>query len=127
MKYTKQETLKIINEYEILTNYVRERMLDHPDLNPNNRRLGIGDFDIGEVYVIFREYGDRYEDDIQHTVPVSYIWEDDWKEQIIEQNRIRYEAQLKREAEETAHKAAKAEERDFQTYLKLKERFKDKI
>lgn len=121
MKYDEQKIRSIIQEYEDLLIYTHNRMKNHPELS--NSTLDLGEFTIGEFCIQFTEYAKRYEDDSKYTVELSALWEDDWIEKIREANRLKYEAKLKFEAEQAEQKRKLLEEKDYNLYIKLKERF----
>ena len=58
-----------------------------------------------------------------HTIPLCYLWEDDWKEQVqAKRDEEKREAEIRNEAEK-AKKKKEREEARYQSYLDMKEEY----
>lgn len=130
---TSEEYIAAIGGYTFLEKASKELAKDYKDKFVGGKYATLKDLDfdcdeiVGDLEMCFEvNYCGCCPGDYEtYTVPISYLWDDDWagreKEKRAEEQRKREE----RKAEEKAKEDKEREEQRYQNYLKMKEEYEN--
>jgi len=126
-----EENLKLIESYKILHDRMEAIAEDYIRIN-NGREIDTIDsvtIDGEYIEVEGRNYshcgccGDDYE---SYEIPISYLWNPDWREDLREELTKRNLEALKKKEAEKKEKERKDKEAEYKRFLELKEKFDDR-
>lgn len=128
---TSAEYIAAIGGYIFLEKAAEKLAKDYRDKFVGGKYASLEDVDIegdeitGEIQLSFDVMycGCCSGDYESYTLPISYLWDDDWKEkETVKRDVIKAETE-KRRAKEKAEEAKKREKARYQSYLAMKEEY----
>jgi len=131
---TSEEYIAAIGGYSFLEKAAKKLAEDYRDKFVGGKYASLEDIDIegdeitGEIQLSFEVMycgccPGEYE---SYTLPISYLWDDDWVGREKEKRAEALRQREKRKAEEKAKQDKEREERRYQGYLKMKEEYESK-
>ncbi len=128
---TSEEYIAAIGGYKFLENAAKKLAKDYRDEFVGGKYATLNDIDIeadeitGDIELSFEVMycgccpGD-YE---SYTLPISYLWDDNWREREKEKRAEALRQREERKAKEKAKQDKEWEEQRYQNYLKMKEEY----